>query len=219
MLRTHPTPAFASPRQKKWRTRVVSGDTFQRKYLAFFVWLGIAVALLGGGICIYLLNHNYALLIKSGHLTNPKLVDGLERELWLTNRFLFGVFGGLIVFLFFAGMKITHKIVAPLLIIQHHMRELARGNLQKARVRLRKSDEFLDFADSFNYLVAAVQKQTEWDLRRLESLKPDERNRDAYHLWEQMRNEKKSQLGMGVAEAEPTIAGEPSPDPSERHAS
>ena len=125
-----------------------------------------------------------------------------------------------IVFLFFAGMKITHKIVAPLLIIQHHMRELARGNLQRARVRLRKTDEFLDFAESFNYLVAAIQKQTEWDLKRLENLKPDERNRDAFHLWEQMLNEKKSQLGLGVPDdTEISTAGGPVPDPSARHAS
>jgi len=212
MIRTNPTPPFAQSRRRKWRTRILAADAFQKRYVMFFISIGVFIAILGGGLCLYLINHNYHILIRAGLLTSPKMVDAMERELILSNRLLFSVFFGLLAFLAFAGLKLTHRIIMPILIIQNHMRELARGNLKNAEVRLRKTDEFLDFADSYNYLVASLRAQALQDIRRIESLKPDERNRDAFETWLALIDEKRSQ-------SDGTISSVDDPTPASRHVS
>jgi signal transduction histidine kinase len=180
------------------------------------------ISLVGGGVCWYLINHNYDILIKTSLLNAPQIVDSMARELTLTNQLLISVFSGLIVFLVFAGLKLTHSIISPILIIQSHMRELARGNLQGARVTLRKTDEFLDFADSYNYLVASLEAQTAQDIRKLQTLQPDERNLDALMVWQKMLDEKQEQIGISNTESaisDGITSASTDPAPVSRHAS
>ncbi|MDZ4678071.1 MAG: hypothetical protein SGI74_11265 [Oligoflexia bacterium] len=185
---------------------------FQYRYAVFLASFGAALAIIIGGLTLYLLNHNYDLFMKAELLTAPQLVDNLGRELKLANEILVTALIGFILVMGGIGVRFSHRIVVPIYLIQEKMREICRGNFFSAKVSIRKNDEFQEFAETYNYLVESMRTQLKSDLLRLEKLKPDEHNRDAVHTWECLVREKEAQLnGQDSAAPDPTA--------SSRHAS
>jgi hypothetical protein len=205
MLRTSLPLYPSSKRRRKARTHLLTVRRFQYHYAFFLVSFGVIMALLVGGGTLYLLNHNYHLLMKSELINAPRIVDNLDRERKLANEMIVGAFVGFIIFLGLLGIKFSHAIVVPIYLIQEKMRQLCRGDTMEASVRIRASDEFQEFAETYNYLVESLRVQIQLDVQRLLQLKPDEKNRDATHIWQCMLHEKNSQLsGTEFSSTDPT---------------
>jgi hypothetical protein len=176
------------------RTQMLTVRRFQYYYALFLVTFGAIMSLVVGGITLYILNHNYELLAKAQLLTAPRLVDNLLHEQRLANEVIVGSYVAFVAFLGFVGVKFSHSIAVPVYLIQEKMRDICRGDLTNANVRIRKTDEFQEFAETYNYLVDVLKSQAKSDVERLLQLKPDHHNRDAVHSWQLMLHEKNAQL-------------------------
>ena len=205
MLRMN-VPLRPSPkRRRKARTTMITVRRFQYHYALFLVSFGLIMALLVGGGTLYLINHNYHLLTKTELITAPRAVDSLDRERKLANEMIVGAYFGFVFFLGLLGVKFSHSIVVPIYLIQERMRQLCRGDMLDATVRIRATDEFQEFAETYNYMVESMKTQIRLDIQRLWELKPDEKNRDAMHTWQCMLHEKESQLsGTEFSSTDPT---------------
>ena len=212
MLRMNVPHRPSSKRRRKARTQLLTVRRFQYQYALFLVSFGVIMSVLVGGATLYLLNHNYHLMMKTELITAPRLVDNLDRERRLANEMVVGAYIGFVIFLGIVGIKFSHAIAVPVYLIQEKMRQLCRGDTLDATVRIRATDEFQELAETYNYMVQSLRAQIHMDIQRLLQLKPDEKNRDATHLWQCMLHEKNSQLnGTEFSSTDPTA--------SERHVS
>jgi methyl-accepting chemotaxis protein len=211
MLRTHAPHPHHYPRPKKWRTQQFVVRRFQYRYAFFLASFGFLLSLLVGGVTLYLLNNNYQLLMDAQLLIAPKVVDHLTLELKLANEVIITSFVGFIFLMGFLGIKFSHRLVIPIYLIQEKMRDVCRGNLFDTKVFIRKTDEFQEFAETYNYMIESMRTQLKSDLNRLDKLRPDDHNRDAIHTWERMTQEKSLQLNGDDVSVDPA--------PYSRHAS
>lgn len=197
--------------RRRRRTQLIVVKQFQIRYALFFAFFGLVGAALVGGVTLYLLNYNYDLFVRTELISNPRLVDNLYREIRLANAILILSIVGFIVFMALFGVKFSHRIAVPIYLIQEKMRGICRGNLKDANIRLRQTDEFLEFGETYNYLVSTLKTQVKQDIDCLQKLKPDKQNRDATRAWECALEEKNAQLSGTDAST--------GPNPSSRHAS
>lgn len=209
-MRLRPNQTTTPPprrNKRQWRTQFVVVRRFQYRYAIFLGAAGLAASFIVGFITISLLSDNFDILLKQQLLTAPQMVDNMYMEFKLTNLLLISVLSGFVLFLALIGIKFSHRIVVPIYLIQEKMKQICRGNLKQAKVNIRKTDEFQEFGETYNYLVDSLQTQVKLDLDRLEQLKPDEHNRDAVHVWQTLIDEKVSQLNGGeISDTDPSAS-------------
>ena len=108
--------------------------------------------------------YQYALLIVSAAvlLTNIALMALRfypSEPLLLTTpiALLISVFElAMIVGVWYAGIKISHRIAGPVYVFARELGKLAEGDLS-ARIALRKKDQFLDAAEQMNDSLATIE--------------------------------------------------------------
>jgi hypothetical protein len=181
-------------RRKQIRTQMLTVRRFQYKYAFFLTYFSVIMSVIIGGITLYLLNHNYHLLVRAELVAEPQVVDNIYHELKLANEFIIGAYIGFIIFMAMVGVKFSHSIIVPIFLIQEKIRSVCRGEMYDAQVRIRHSDQFQEFAETYNYMIEALKAQLRADIDRLKQIKPNEQNRDAVHLWQTLIEEKQSQL-------------------------
>jgi len=189
-------------RRKQVRTQMLTVRRFQYKYAFYLTYFSIIMSAIIGGITLYLLNHNYNLLVRAELVAAPHVVDNIFHELKLANEFIIGAYIGFILFMGMAGIKFSHSIIVPIFLIQEKMRSVCRGEMFDAQVRIRHSDQFQEFAETYNYMIQGLQAQLRSDIDKLKQLKPIEQNRDATHVWQTLINEKESQLSGPPSESD-----------------
>jgi methyl-accepting chemotaxis protein len=167
---------------------------FQYKYAIFLTYFSVIMSVIIGGITLYLLNHNYNLLIRTELVAAPQIVNNIYHELKLANEFIVGAYIGFIIFMAVVGIKFSHSIVVPIFLIQEKMRSVCRGEMFEAQVRIRHTDQFQEFAETYNYMIESLKAQLKADIERLKQIKPNEQNRDAIHIWQTLISEKEAQL-------------------------
>jgi methyl-accepting chemotaxis protein len=194
MIRAQTYKIMSQPRRKRLRAQLIAARGFQYKYALFLASFGFFISFVVGGVTLYLLNHNYQMLARTEMITSPEMVDNLYRELKLANELIISSLFAFIIFLTLMGIKLSHRIVIPIMLVQERMRGICKGDLKNARVTFRRSDEFQEFGETYNYLVESLRIQVKSDVDKLLVLKPDVHNRDAIHLWTRMVDEKMAQL-------------------------
>jgi methyl-accepting chemotaxis protein len=194
MVRSQNHKLMSGPRRRRKNSKAIAARAFQYRYSFFLGSFGFILALIVGGITLYLLNHNYQMFARAEMITSPKVVDNLYRELKLANELITVSLLAFVIFLALMGVRLSQRIVLPIMLVQEKMRGICKGDLKRARVFFRKGDEFQEFGETYNYMVESLKIQVKCDLEKLASLKPDEHNRDAIHIWGQMIDEKMAQL-------------------------
>jgi hypothetical protein len=190
-------------RRKQIRTQMLTVRRFQYKYAFYLTYFSVIMSVIIGGITLYLLNHNYHLLVRAELVAAPHVVDNIFHELKLANEFIIGAYIGFIFFMGLVGVKFSHSIIVPIFLIQEKMRSVCRGEMYDAQVRIRQSDQFQEFAETYNYMIQALQAQLRSDIEKLKQLKPADQNRDAVHIWQIMIDEKQAQLNVSSSESGP----------------
>lgn len=180
--------------QRKMRTKHMLIQRYQYKYAIFLMKFGLVFGVLLTGVALYFLNANYFMFKNTLLVYAPKVIKSLNLELKLANELIITSLFIYTIFLGWLGLKLSQKLITPIMLIQEKIKGLSRGSLKDAKIDLRKTDEFQDFCDSYNYLVDTLRSQIEVDLASLDKLKPDPKNKDATYIWEQMVEEKKQQL-------------------------
>lgn len=168
----------------------------QYKHAVYLFRFGMIFGVILTAFCLYLLNTNYFMFKNALLVHAPKIVGNLNAELKLANELIIAALVIYGIFMAFLGLQLSHRVVVPIYLIQEKLKAICRGDLKNANLTIRKTDDFQEFCESYNYLVEVLKTQTKADLDRLEAMKPDPRNFDAYHVWETMVHEKKMQLGL-----------------------
>jgi hypothetical protein len=191
-------------RRKQVRTQMLTVRRFQYKYAFYLTYFSVIMSVIIGGITLYLLNHNYHLLVRAELVAAPHVVDNIFHELKLANEFIIGAYIGFIIFMGMVGVKFSHSIIVPIFLIQEKIRSVCRGEMYDAQVRIRHSDQFQEFAETYNYMIQALQAQLRSDIEKLKQLKPSDQNRDAVHVWQTLIDEKEAQLNVNSSGSGPT---------------
>ncbi|HSN42173.1 MAG TPA: HAMP domain-containing protein, partial [Burkholderiales bacterium] len=100
---------------------------------------------------------SYDFILKSSNLSQ-ELINERYRELYTLWVALTSISAAIMLFIATWVLFLTHRVTGPIYHIKRVIAELRRGDT-KARVRLRKNDEFQDLAKSFNELIDELQKK------------------------------------------------------------
>ena len=176
----------ARPLQKK----------FQRKYTAvisLFVLFSIAVAVIP---MVYFFNQNYEIFIKSAYAHSPNLVQYLEQEKQWLSSYLLTAAITVTVFSVVFSLRVTARIVGPLLVLQGHIKALTRGNWSIDEVTVRDHDEFRELISSYNYFYHCMRQINREDISKLQSLSIDSSHRSSHKVLKKMIEEKSDQIGV-----------------------
>ncbi|MFH1222843.1 MAG: HAMP domain-containing protein [Pseudomonadota bacterium] len=143
--------------QKSTRSIFIINRTFQIKYALLLAVMGGLVALLFAAHIFYFCNEYFKIFVPN-YASNPSIVSFLHEEHMKIAVYLLLLIMFMMIFLFFLGIVITHKIAGPIMVVKRKMKDIISGDLS-ARARLRKGDEFRDLADSFNNLADILEKK------------------------------------------------------------
>ena len=166
------------------RTQYVIARAFQLKFSLILTAIGVLVAAIVGVILYGVLVKTQSILIGTGVVTSPEVIDYLmgQRRLYLYS--IGSIFVGVTILLMAFGIMLSHRLAGPIFALSRKMNDLAQGNFN-AMLKLRKGDEFQDVKDKFNTLVQALQNQVKSELIKIEavmkSLEALLINKDAQH--------------------------------------
>jgi len=186
--------------------KMILNKAFQYKYTAFLM-----TAVLGGILLFFLpayyfINQNYHLFINLAYDTHPSLVTHLEREvIWL------GVFMALSVVFLAAmtitiGLRMTKNLLAPLVQMEKHMKELMYGHWHIPDFKISQDDDFRDLSMTYDYFYRSLKANTEAELKLIEKLSIDPQNREAYAAWKNLMSIKRSRLGISEIDLIPNLS-------------
>jgi len=136
------------------RSVFIVNRPFQFKYSLLLALVGVLIAILFSAHIFYFLNQ-YLQVVIPNYIDHPQIYDFIMSEKRKIIIYLIVLITLLACFLFFMGVVITHKIAGPMMVIKRKMAEVEKGDFE-AHVRLRKGDEFRDFADSFNKMLNSL---------------------------------------------------------------
>lgn len=170
--------------------------SFQYKYTWYII-----TAVAGGTLLFlipayYFIWQNYNLFKTLAFDYQPGIIQHLERELlWL--KIFMGL--GFIVISVTAvglGVRMTKTLIAPLIRLEKHMRQLMLGNWHIQNIRHSTNDDFRDITMTYDYFHRALKANTEAELTLLKKLSVDPHNREAYAAWKQLIDIKRARLGL-----------------------
>ncbi|MCB9025011.1 MAG: hypothetical protein H6625_01730 [Bdellovibrionaceae bacterium] len=168
---------------------------FQHKYIYIALIGTLTSGLIGYIPLFYFINQNYDIFIELSYLNAPNIVNNLLNEkIWMNSLMLVSMLGQ-VIFIYIFMLKLTAKIVGPLKILKNHLKLLNRGLWNVPPIRIRKSDEFQDIIDSYNYFLQSFREDLKQDLDKLKNVKIDRSHITDYKNWQDFVNSRKQQLG------------------------
>ena len=153
------------------RNRFVVEREFQFRYALKICSIGAIVLLIFGLSVLYLLKHNYDMLIESALLTMPSSVDGLQREFRMISLSFLGSLVLLVGVLFFFGILMTQRIAGPILSLKRRLYDFAQGE-SGVRLHLRQDDEFKNLELLFNTAMERYDERFAQLRKELQEFKP-----------------------------------------------
>lgn len=180
---------------KSRRFRVLD-ESFQYKY-ALYLLAAVGGAALAFLIpTAYFLNQNYSLLKDLAYDYAPGLLDHLEREVMWLNMFMVISAASSLGFVFIISLKLTGRLIAPMQLMQRHLKKLSVGAWNTPDLTTRDMDDFKDVVSAYNYFYSSLKANTEAELKTLEKLSIDPDNREAYAAWKTLLMKKRQMLGI-----------------------
>jgi hypothetical protein len=167
---------------------------FQLKYTGYLVTSALLSALIVGGPTYYFLNQNYDIFLNLAYSMSPEIVHHLIQEkTWITGFFIFSLLT-LVVFHIYFGVRLTFRMVGPILALRKHIDLVTRGQMHQRPLHVRSDDEFHDLIQNYNYLYKTLQAQNSFDVKKLESLKFYLKDAKSLKILTDMIEEKSAQL-------------------------
>jgi hypothetical protein len=167
---------------------------FQLKYTGYLVTSALLSALIVGGPTYYFLNQNYDIFLNLAYSMSPEIVRHLVQEkTWITGFFIFSLLT-LVIFHVYFGVRLTFRMVGPILALRKHMDMVTRGHMYQRPLHVRSDDEFHDLIQNYNYLYKTLRAQNSFDVKKLESLKFYLKDAKSLKILTEMIEEKGSQV-------------------------
>lgn len=176
--------------------KMILNKAFQYKYTVFLMTAVIGGILLFFAPAYYFINQNYALFINLAYDTQPALITHLEREVVWLGVFMVVSLGVIASMTLLVGLRMTKNLLAPLVQMEKHMKELMYGHWHIPDYKIDQDDDFRDLAVTYDYFYRSLKANTEAELKLIEKLSIDPQNREAYAAWKNLIMIKRSRLGM-----------------------
>lgn len=192
---------------------------FQLRYIFYMAGSFIATLLMAGAPVYFFIHQNYKLFRELAHEKAPEILNALENErVWLLRIVSIMLLFSTVFFTYF-GLKLTSRIVGPLLVLQNHIQRLIMGDFTITQIKVRENDEFQDLIAAYNYFYLSLRQKTINDLEKLRRVEPPSKDRVAHAYWMDLINERRYQLNTSGSDA-PTLSGvNELRSPDSRHAS
>jgi hypothetical protein len=174
----------------------VLNKPFQYKYSLYLLAAVAGSAIIYAIPVFYFLNQNYELLSSLTLDHAPELLTHLEREIFWLNAFMIIAGISTLSFVAIISLKLTHRIIAPLLSLQKHIKKLTAGQWTEPELAIRDSEDFRDIVATYNYMYKSLRANAEAELKQLEKLTIDPDNREAHAAWQELLRRKRSLLGI-----------------------
>lgn len=173
---------------------------FQLKYTTYLVTSAIMSALIVGGPTYYFLHQNYDIFLSLAYSISPDIVQHLaQEERWITGFFIFSLMT-LLIFHFYFGIRLTFRMVGPLLALRRHMMNTTKGNLRQKPLHIRQEDEFHDLIQHYNYLYKTLRAQNSFDIKKLENIRFYLKDQNGMKAIDDMIQEKEAQISASSLE-------------------
>jgi methyl-accepting chemotaxis protein len=190
---------------------------FQVRYILYMAGSLVITLFMAGAPVYFFINQNYKLFRELAHEKAPEILSALENErVWLLRIVTITLLFSTVFFTYF-GLKLTSRIVGPLLVLQNHIQRLIMGDLTTMQIKVRENDEFQDLIAAYNYFYLSLRQKTINDLEKLRKVEPPFKDRVAHAYWLDLVNERRYQLNT-AGETTSTGANELR-SPDSRHAS
>lgn len=151
------------------RTQYLIAKNFQVRFALLLSVVGIAVTAVAGIILYLVLAKIQRLLIDTGVVLSPDVIEFLRQQRSLYLYSLLGVFVGVTLILLMLGIFVSHRLAGPIFALGRKMNDVAQGNFL-ATLELRKTDEFQELKDKFNTLVKGLQNQVKAELVKVHAV-------------------------------------------------
>jgi hypothetical protein len=176
--------------------KFILNKAFQYKYTLFLVTAVTGSTLLFFAPTYYFIKQNYDLFVNLAYDVHPALVTHLEREVVWLAVFMALSLGFLIGLSLLIGFRMTKNVLAPLVQMEKHMKELMYGNWHIPDYKISSEDDFKDLSMTYDYFYRSLKANTEAELKLIEKLSIDPQNREAYAAWKNLIMIKRSRLGL-----------------------
>ncbi len=151
-------------------------------------------------ICLYFLNNNYNTFIDLALNHSPDLTTHLVHEKTWVNLCILTLFMATLVFTFFFGLKVTYKLIAPILVVREHLKSLSRGHWDAPDIIPTEDDEYYDLVEAYHYFYKSLKHLTKSEIERLRKMKGEMESLgesdEAYQVWRDLIQEKTKRLNL-----------------------
>jgi len=168
---------------------------FQVKYTSLVVASVLISMLPIGGLTLYFLNQNYNIFMDLALSYSPNLLPHLERERIWINGLVGTTTIGMTIFFAFYGLRVTGRLVTPLLILKEQIKNLARGHWDGPDIRVRDTDEFHELVEAYQYFYKILQHETKLEIEQLQRVVPDLSSEHSRAIVNELIQEKSKRLG------------------------
>lgn len=187
----------SQPRQSQHRPqKFILNKAFQFKYTWYLMTAVTGSAVLFFAPAYYFIKQNYNLFVTLAYDTHPALIDHLERELVWLAVFMTLSLGIIVGMTLLIGLRMTKNVLAPLVQMEKHMKELMYGHWYIPDYKISAEDDFRDLSLTYDYFYRSLKVNTEVELKLIEKLSIDPQNREAYAAWKNLMMIKRSRLGI-----------------------
>jgi hypothetical protein len=180
--------------KRKW----ILDRNFQLNYTSYLTLAVAGSSLMAFGAVFYFLNQNFELFTSLAFDTHPGLVVHLEREVVWLKFFIAVCFVLIVLSTLFLTLRMTSKLIDPLVLMEKHMRKLTQGEWDIADLHNQETD-FNELLSTYDYFYRSLKMMTESELNLLKKLHVDPANREAYAAWKTLLENKSKRLGTNFS--------------------
>ena len=152
------------------RRQYIINQDFQFRYIGLLVGLASLLCLVFVVMTKHYIELNLNPLIESGLISSPVINELIQIEKQFLNKNLLTVFLVVLGTITVAGIFITHRIAGPVYALERRMKQIAQEGMPKTPFQIRRTDEFQELAESFNEMMASLQKQIDQQTQKIKVL-------------------------------------------------
>lgn len=186
--------------RRMFGSHLVLDRKFQFRYTFAILGAVVGATLPVVIICLYFLNNNYNTFIDLALNHSPDLTNHLLRERTWANLCIFTLFLAVLVFTFLFGLKVTQRLIAPVLIVREHLKSLSRGHWDAPDIVPMEDEEYYDLVEAYHYFYKSLKHLTKSEIERLRRFKPEMDARgeedEIYKVWKDLIQEKTKRLNL-----------------------
>jgi hypothetical protein len=186
-------------RLDRFRSALGRGLVVDRKFQVKYTALVVASVLISmlpiGVLTLYFLNQNYDIFMDLALSYSPNLLPHLERERTWINGLVATTTVGMTMFFAFYGLRVTGRLVTPLLILREQIRNLAKGRWDAPELRVRDTDEFHDLVEAYQYFYKILRHETRIEIQQLKEVQGSVSDEHSKAILTELIQEKAKRLG------------------------